>query len=382
MWRLRAFALSTVVFALACSAASNEGGSEGGTGSGAASGSGGGGGSGNGGGSGGLVGTGAGTGTGGGGGFAGNTCAGVSQVAANTLPVDVIWAIDTSCSMSEETAAVKANMNKFSQIISNVGVDVRIVLIAEQWAPSPFPGIIPEEGICIDKPLGSGQCPGDTNFPKYAHVYETVNSSDALVKYLEQYPNYKNMLRPESVKIFAVVTDDNSQMPAAEFTTKVNALDPSMIKPSQWRMYGIYCFSKCPSAAQPGAVYAELVKQTSGVASDMCAQNFDPVFNQLAQGVVGAAKLDCAWAIPTPTGGEKLNPNKVNVIFTPGGGTGSPIGKVGSQADCGAAGGWYFDNDQAPTKVEVCPSTCQSIQSDPNGKIEIQFGCDTIYVPK
>ena len=37
----------------------------------------------------------------------------------------------------------KANMNKFSQIISNVGVDVRIVLIAEQWAPSPFPGIIP-----------------------------------------------------------------------------------------------------------------------------------------------------------------------------------------------------------------------------------------------
>jgi hypothetical protein len=108
MWRLRAFALSTVVFALACSAASNEGGSEGGTGSGAASGSGGGGGSGNGGGSGGLVGTGAGTGTGGGGGFAGNTCAGVSQVAANTLPVDVIWAIDTSCSMSEETAAVTA----------------------------------------------------------------------------------------------------------------------------------------------------------------------------------------------------------------------------------------------------------------------------------
>ncbi|MCC6902737.1 MAG: hypothetical protein IT377_27440 [Polyangiaceae bacterium] len=381
MWQLRALALSTVAFALSCSAASNDSPSDGVGGSGASS-SGGGGGIGAGGGSGGLIGTGAGTGTGGGGGFAGNTCAEVAQEAKNTVPVDVIWAIDTSCSMSEETAAVKANMNKFSQIISSVGVDVRIVVIAEQWQASPFPGVIPEEGICIDKPLGSGACPGDTNFPKYAHVYETVNSTDALLKYLEQYPSYKNMLRPEAVKIFTVVTDDNSQMPAAEFTTKLNALDPAMIKPTQWKMYGIYCFSDCPSAAKPGTVYAELVKQTSGVSSDMCAQNFNPVFDQLAKGVVGAAKLDCAWAIPAPTGGEKLNPNKVNVIFTPGGGTGSPIGKVGSKAECGPAGGWYYDNDQAPTKVEVCPSTCQTIQSDAAGKIGIQFGCDTIHVPK
>lgn len=377
---LRALAQAMVICALGCSAASNEDGSGGGgSGAGGAA-SGGGGGVGNGGGSGGLITTG-GTGQGGGGGV-GNACAGVSQKASGTLPVDVIWAIDTSCSMSEETAAVKANMNKFSQLISTAGVDVRIVVIAEQWAPSPFPGIVPEEGICIDKPLGSGQCPGDTNFPLYAHVYETVNSTDALIKYLEQYPNYKNMLRPESVKIFTVVTDDNSSKPAAQFTTELNALDPAMIKPSQWKMYGIYCYSDCPSAAKPGTVYKELVQQTGGVSSDMCLQNFDPVFNQLAQGVVGAAKLDCAWGIPPPPPGENFNPNKVNVIFTPGGGSGAPIGKVGSAADCGPNGGWYYDNDQAPTKVQVCPGTCQTIQSDPNGQIEIQFGCDTIYVPK
>lgn len=376
MLDLRWVALAAVVFTLGCSAASNDGGGEGGSGAGsAASGGGGSGGFGNGGGSGGLINTGA-TGQGGGGGV-GNTCAGVSQKASGTLPVDVIWAIDTSCSMSEETAAVKANMNKFSQLISSVGVDVRIVVIAEQWAPSPFPGLIPEEGICIDKPLGSGQCPADTNFPLYAHVYETVNSTDALIKYIEQYPNYKNMLRQESIKIFTVVTDDNSSKPAAQFTTEVNALDPAMIKPSQWKMYGIYCYTKCPSAAKPGTVYAELVQQTGGVSSDMCLQNFDPVFNQLAQGVVGAAKLDCAWGIPTPQSGETLNPAKVNVLFN-----GTPIGKVGSAAECGPNGGWYYDNDQNPSKVEVCPGTCQSIQSDPNGSIEIQFGCDTIYVPK
>ena len=370
-----------VFLALGCSAANNESGSGGG-GNAAGGGSGGSAAGSNGGsGSGGLLNTGAGTGTGGGG-FAGQECAGVTQQAASTLPVDVIWAIDTSCSMTEETAAVRANMNKFSQLISNAGVDVHIVVIAEQWAPSPFPGIIPEEGICIAAPLGSGQCPTDTNFPLYAHVYETVNSTDALQKYLDMYPSYKNMLREEAIKIFTVVTDDNSALPAADFTTKLDALDPVVIKPSQWKMYGIYCFTDCPSAAKPGTVYGELVTQTGGVASDMCLQNFDPVFNQLAQGVVGAAKLDCAWGIPPPPAGEKFDPGKVNVIFTPGGGKGTPIGKVASAADCGPEGGWYYDNDQAPTKVMVCDSTCQSIQSDANGKIEVQFGCATIYVPK
>jgi len=364
-----------VCLALGCSAASNENGSGGG-GSGAVA-AGGGGGVAIGG-SGGLVGTGA----GGGGGFSGNQCAGVTQQAAGTLPVDVIWALDTSCSMTEETKAVRDNMNKFSQLIVAAGVDVHIVVIAEQWAPSPFPGIIPDEGICIDGPLGSGNCPNDTNFPNYAHVYETVNSTDSLQKYLDTYPAYKNMLRQESIKIFTVVTDDNSALPAAQFTSQLNALAPAMIKPSQWKMYGVYCFTDCPSAATPGTVYGELVQQTGGVASDLCLQNFDPVFNQLAQGVVGAAKLDCAWGIPPPPAGEVFNPNKVNVIFTPGGGQGAPIGKVGSAADCGPNGGWYYDNDQAPTQVQVCDSTCQSIQSDPNGKIEIQFGCDTIYVPK
>ncbi len=150
---MRTFSLFLVLAlgAVGCSAASNEsegsgGGSAAGTGTGGAIGTGGGIGTG---------GSGAGINTGGngagGGGGSGNACAGVSQQANNTvLPADVIWTIDTSCSMVEETAAVRANMNAFSKQIANAGIDIRIVLIAEQYAPSPFPGIIPDEGICID----------------------------------------------------------------------------------------------------------------------------------------------------------------------------------------------------------------------------------------
>src|SRR5687768_6554365 len=59
----------------------------------------------------------------GGGGGSGAECAGVSQVANNAvLPADVIWTIDTSGSMTEETEAVRQNMNKSSQMIAGAGV--------------------------------------------------------------------------------------------------------------------------------------------------------------------------------------------------------------------------------------------------------------------
>jgi hypothetical protein len=366
-----------VALAAGCSAASSD--SQTGAGGGAAA-SGGGGGAGNAAGAGAAINTG-GSANGGGGGVSGE-CAGVTQEANNTVkPADVIWTIDTSCSMVEETAAVRQNMNDFSKQISAAGVDIRIVLIAEQWEPSPVPGLIPDDGICIDGPLGSGQCPQDSNLPKFAHIFQTVTSSNSLQLILQTYPTWKDVLRPNSLKIFTVVTDDNSAITAADFTSQVNTLDPVVIQPNSWKVYGIYSFTDCPSAATPGSVYASLVQQTGGVAGDLCLQNLKPVFDQLALGIVSAAKLDCGWLIPPPPAGETFNKDKVNVVFTPSAGTPTTIGKVGSKADCGAQGGWYYDDGQNPTAVLLCESTCQTIQSDDQGRIDIKFGCDTVLVP-
>ena len=59
-----------------------------------------------------------------------------------------------------------------------------------------------------------------------------------------------------------------------------------------------------------------------------------------------------------------------------------PIYHVQSPADCAANGGWYYDDNTNPTQVLVCPSTCTAIQSDPNAKVDVLFGCQTIDVPK
>lgn len=312
-----------------------------------------------------------------GGGSAGGECAGVSQQASNAiLPIDVIWTIDTSGSMTEETAAVRANMNQFSQQISAAGVDVRIILIAEQYAPPPFPGF-PDEGICIDAPLGSGKCPDDNKQPSFLHVFKTVGSTNSLQLVLQMFPSYKAALRPGSLKILTVVTDDNSAVPAASFTQQFDALDPTLITPGLWKLYGIFCFSKCPSAAKQGSVYQELVQQTQGVSGDLCLQNFKPVFDQLAQGVVASSKLSCGWKIPPAPAGETFDKSKVNVQFTAGDGQQTTFGKVGSAAECGPSGGWHYDNEQNPTMVLVCPETCKAIQADAQAKIDVQFGCAT-----
>ncbi len=316
------------------------------------------------------------------GGLPGEQCAGVTQEANNAvLPVDVIWTIDTSCSMIQETQAVRDNMNDFSKQIANAGVDVRIVLLAEQYGKPPIP-FAPDQGICIGAPLGSGSCPQDTKLPRFAHIYQEVGSTNSLSLILSAFPNYKSALRPESLKIFTVVTDDNSALPAQDFSKQVEQLDPSYIKAGLWKMYGIFCFSDCPSAARPGDVYKQIVTQTQGVAGDLCKQNFKPVFDQLAQGVVASSQLSCGWAIPPPPDGQAFNKGKVNVVFTSGGGQQATFGKVGSAAECGPAGGWHYDDENNPDTVLVCPDTCKQIQADPTGKIDLQFGCSTVEVPK
>jgi hypothetical protein len=88
--------------------------------------------------------------------------------------------------------------------------------------------------------------------------------------------------------------------------------------------------------------------------------------------------IACELAIPPTNPGQTFDPAQVNVDFTATGGTPKTIGHVDTAADCGANGGWYYDDPAAPTKIELCPTTCDGVQGDSMGKLEIVLGCDTI----
>lgn len=331
-----------------------------------------------------LIGGGGGNGGNGGGLEDGGECFAETKTADNTVrPVDIIWALDNSCSMTQEAREVQDNMNLFAGAILSQGIDVHVVVISESGPPGGFP---PKNGVCIPAPLGSGMCPADTRLPEYARIDDDVASSNSLDKLLEHYPTYKQVLRQNASKYFAVVTDDNSAMQAQTFIDTVNGLDPGWF--DSWRFFGVFCTGSCNVAgacASTGTVYQELTNHFGTTPGDLCLgqSNFAGVFTALAQAVVAGTQLDCQWEIPEAPPGQEFDPKKVNVKYTPSGGGGAQeIYYVPSAADCGAEGGWYYDNPQNPTKILVCPNTCDQLSGDLNGKVDIAFGCARVEVPR
>ncbi|MFO0761171.1 MAG: VWA domain-containing protein [Byssovorax sp.] len=100
-------------------------------------------------------------------------------------------------------------------------------------------------------------------------------------------------------------------------------------------------------------------------------QQFEAALNVIQQSALG-----CEYTIPQPMGGM-VDYNKVNVQYTPGGGASQLVGNVMNAAACGAGGGWYYDNNAMPTKIILCPATCNVVEADPQGKIDILLGCAT-----
>lgn len=94
---------------------------------------------------------------------------------------------------------------------------------------------------------------------------------------------------------------------------------------------------------------------------------------------IQGSQLACEFAMPSSHEGASVDPNLVNVNYTPGdGGAVVTLGQVKDVASCsGQAGGWYYDDPSKPAKLTFCASTCSAVQADPQAKIEILLGCAT-----
>jgi len=93
---------------------------------------------------------------------------------------------------------------------------------------------------------------------------------------------------------------------------------------------------------------------------------------------IRAQVLGCEYLIPDPGQGNEFDPTKVNVNYTPGG-TSTPqaIPQADNEADCGNAPGWYYDDNANPTKIYLCPATCDQVEADATAKVDFIFGCPT-----
>lgn len=305
------------------------------------------------------------------------SCAG-EEVNADfvTLPSDIIWVVDQSGSMNQETQYVQQQINAFASAIETSGIDFHVVMIARKAGGN---------AICVPAPLGGTACGDNTRF-KLVNQY--VDSRNGPAVAVSQYPNYSSFLRPEAMKHFIFVTDDDSSQTAATFTNALAAVMPTGMF-ANYKVHGIYgrsatggkCSGAFGSAVRAGDIYTTLINDTGGAGGVICDNDWTNVFTQIQTAVVTGSQVSCEINVPEASGGGSIDPNQVNVKYLMGGvGPGTTLPQVTSEAACGANGGWYYDAPSAPTKILLCPQTCTSVQADVTASVKIELGCSTVIL--
>jgi hypothetical protein len=99
------------------------------------------------------------------------------------------------------------------------------------------------------------------------------------------------------------------------------------------------------------------------------------LLNALA--AIRGSVLDCDFEMPKAGNGMQVDPSKVNVKYTPAGGTQMTLGRVSDAAGCGTAPGWYYDNELNPTRILLCPASCNTASVEVDATLEVLLGCVT-----
>lgn len=87
--------------------------------------------------------------------------------------------------------------------------------------------------------------------------------------------------------------------------------------------------------------------------------------------------LGCIFDVPQPEGGV-VDPNKVNVSYSTGGGPQNDLFKRATPTeDCSVTGCWDY-TDSSDTKVELFGKACDDVMNSTDADVEITVGCQTI----
>ncbi len=181
--------------------------------------------------------------------------------------------------------------------------------------------------------------------------------------------------RPGEAAAVILVTDGAPSGPAALCGT-VNPEDPKVIADlaATGLKNGIYTYV----VGLPGVnvAVANQIAAGGGTTSAVLATDPTTVEKQFADALatVRGRALPCEFELPTKVAKGEISFALVNVQYQKGG---VPPGTTIYQtADC-SKGGWRYDDGVKPTKIVLCPSTCDEIKKDFKAKIDILLGCKT-----
>lgn len=305
-------------------------------------------------------------------------CAATSS-AAQLIPLDIVILLDRSGSMSG------TNWNGATQALKNyvqspdaAGVNVGIVYFPIDTPPDgqscnyenyndlivpieALPGNAPAMVSSID-----AEDPNGGNTPIYGALKGALFIATA---HQDKNPNHK------VITVLASDGDPNSCAntpgnPAnADSIPVIASLAQSALNYNGVRTYVI---------AIAGSNLANL-NQIAAAGGTMTAldvtQNINLFLDKMKE--IQANALSCDFLIPEAPEGEEFDKELVAVNYVP---SADPtmveeVPRSDNYQDCGGKAGWYYDNNVKPTKIILCPVSCQKVQADKQAKVDVLFGC-------
>ena len=281
------------------------------------------------------------------------SCAAIELSATvRSVPMDIVWVIDSSPSMSNERSAIQTNLNRFAATFASAEIDVRVVVMTDG------------DDFEVAAPLG-------TDPKRFLFVDRNVGSDDALRLFVQRFDEYSAFLRREAKLELIAVTDDESNLSAQEFLARMRTAagkDFRLHAIASERLNG----RACPGATSPGDEYYEAAAATGGLTFSVCQADSTGLFQDLADGLTDAAPLPCSLTIPDPPNGQRLDHGLVNVVphGPPGTSQADAIPSVANLEAC-ADFGWFYEDSAT---ISLCPRTCERFDT---GTLSVEFGCAT-----
>lgn len=319
-------------------------------------------------------------------------CAG-QAVSTEVLPTNLYVMFDTSCSMS--CPAELAGPGQCCMGDPNPRMDLVRTAVENFLADPNTSGIGVGIGYFGDLPAGMTSCNADDYADADVEVAALPGNMDPIVTSLRaqnpagetptgaairgacDYAREFRQTRGAGIALL-LVTDGvpeapvtNSCNPTLEDAEQAAANCLSDGIPTYLIGVGANLDNLSRLASAGGTNQAYLVSGTSDVTAE--------VVSALST-IRESARVACEFSLPSPPGGQALNPAQVNVTYIDTSGQVTVIPGVPSSDACGD-GGWYYDDPGDPSSVVLCPTSCDFTTSQLTagaGRMELQFGCDTV----
>jgi hypothetical protein len=157
------------------------------------------------------------------------------------LPTDLILILDNSGSMDAETAAVERSLVGWSQRLATLGLDYRLILLSRHRTGERSDSGAASTSICVEQPLsGLARCPSAVPVlgERFFHYSIKIDASDSFEQALAGFvapdaarlapEGWSAWLRAGALKAFIEISDADTELPAAQFVTRLEALGPRL----------------------------------------------------------------------------------------------------------------------------------------------------------